>query len=188
MGINLSEKKLAELIDKRRVEGSRNVNFVGGDPTPNLPYILRTMHLVKENIPVVWNSNMYLSSEAIKLLDGFTDLYLTDFKYGNNQCAFRLSGVSNYMEIVGRNHMIAWQAGDMIIRHLILPNHVECCSKPLLRWIDENIGNEVVINIMGQYHPVHLAKRHPDISRLPLNRELSEVLHYAKDLGFINLI
>ena len=188
MGINLSEKKLAELIDKRRVEGSRNVNFVGGDPTPNLPYILRTMHLVKENIPLVWNSNMYLSYEAIKLLDGFTDLYLTDFKYGNNQCAFRLSGVSNYMEIVGRNHMIARKAGDMIIRHLILPNHVECCSKPLLRWIDENIGNEVVINIMGQYHPVHLAKRHPDISRLPLNRELSEVLHYAKDLGFINLI
>jgi putative pyruvate formate lyase activating enzyme len=188
MGISLSEKKLAERIDKRREEGSRNVNFVGGDPTPNLPYILRTMDLVKENIPVVWNSNMYLSSKAIKLLDGFVDLYLTDFKYGNNQCAFRLSGISNYMEIVGRDHMIAWQGGDMIIRHLVLPNHVECCSKPLLRWIVENIGNEVVINIMGQYHPVYRAISHPDISRLPFNREVSEVLHYAKDLGFINLI
>jgi putative pyruvate formate lyase activating enzyme len=188
MGTNLSEKKLAERIDKRRVEGSRNVNFVGGDPTPNLPYILRTMHMVKENIPVVWNSNMYLSSEAIKILDGFTDLYLTDFKYGNNQCAYRLSGVSNYMEIVGRNHKMAWQAGEMIIRHLVLPNHVECCSKPILRWINKNIGNEVVINIMGQYHPVYLAMRYPDISRLPLNREIGEVLNYAKDLGFINLI
>jgi putative pyruvate formate lyase activating enzyme len=188
IGISLSEKKLAEGIDKIRKEGSRNVNFVGGDPTPNLPYILRTMQLVKENIPVIWNSNMYLSTEAIKLLDGFTDLYLTDFKYGNNQCAFSLSGVSNYMEIVGRNHMIAWQAGDMIIRHLILPNHVECCSKPLLRWIIENIGNKVVINIMGQYHPIYKAINHPDISRPPLNKEISEVMHYAKDLGYINLI
>ncbi|MGZ4856990.1 MAG: radical SAM protein [Methanobacteriaceae archaeon] len=188
IGISLSEKKLAERIDKRRVEGSRNVNFVGGDPTPNLPYILRTMLLVKENIPVVWNSNMYLSSMATKLLDGFVDLYLTDFKYGNNQCALRFSGISNYMEIVGRNHLIAWQGGDMIIRHLILPNHIECCSKPLLRWIFENIGNKVVINIMGQYNPVYRAMNHPDISQLPLSKEISEVLHYAKDLGFINLI
>jgi len=188
VGISLSEKKLAKRIDQMRKEGSRNVNFVGGDPTPNLPYILRTILLVKENIPVVWNSNMYLSSEAIKLLDGFTDLYLTDFKYGNNQCAFRLSKVSNYMEIVGRNHLIAWQAGDMIIRHLVLPNHVECCSKPLLRWIAENISNRVVVNIMGQYHPVYRAINHPDISRIPLNKEVSTVFNYAKDLGFINLI
>jgi putative pyruvate formate lyase activating enzyme len=84
--------------------------------------------------------------------------------------------------------MIAWQAGDMIIRHLILPNHVECCSKPLLRWIIENIGNKVVINIMGQYHPIYKAINHPDISRPPLNKEISEVMHYAKDLGYINLI
>ena len=188
MGITFTEEKLAKLIDKRRKENSRNVNFVGGDPTPNLPYILRTMKLVEENIPVVWNSNMYLSYNAMKLLDGFVDLYLTDFKYGNNQCALRLSGVSNYKEIVCRNHMIAWKAGNMIIRHLILPNHIECCSKPLLRWIFENIGNNVVINIMDQYHPTYQSLNYPDISRRPLNSEISDVFNYAKDLGFKNLI
>jgi putative pyruvate formate lyase activating enzyme len=188
VGISLSEKEIAERIDKRRKEGSRNVNFVGGEPTPNLPYILRTMKLVKENIPVIWNSNMYLSFNALKLLDGFADLYLTDFKYGNNHCALRLSGISDYMEIVGRNHMVAWRAGDMIIRHLVLPNHVECCSKPFLRFISENIGNEVVINVMGQYHPTYQARNYPDISRRPFNSEINEVLNYGKDLGFKNLI
>ena len=188
MGINLSENQLAEIIDKRRQEGSRNVNLVGGDPTPNLLYILRTMKIVTKNIPVVWNSNMYLSSNAIKLLDGIVDLYLTDFKYGNDLCALRLSGVSNYMGIVGRNHIIAWKAGNMIIRHLVLPNHIECCSKPLLRFISENLGNEIVINIMDQYHPTYQAMNYPEISRRPFNSEVCEVLNYATDLGFKNLI
>jgi putative pyruvate formate lyase activating enzyme len=186
-GISIGEN-LAKIIDKRRREGSRNVNFVGGDPTPNLPYILRTMRMVRENIPVVWNSNLYLSEEAMYLLDGFVDLYLTDFKYGNDDCAQRLSGVSDYMEVVGRNHQMARQAGDMIIRHLVLPNHVECCSKPLLKWISQNLGHEVMLNIMGQYHPVYQAHEHPDISRLPLYQELQEVVQFARDLGFVNLI
>lgn len=187
-GISIDAKNLALIIEKRRNEGSRNVNFVGGDPSPNLHYILRTMQLVRENIPVVWNSNMYLSGDAMHLLDGFADLYLTDFKYGNNECAQRLSGIPDYMEVVGRNHKMAWDAGDMIIRHLVLPNHVECCSKPLLRWISQNLGLEVVLNIMGQYHPVYHAEENEEISRLPTYNEIGEVVEYAKDLGFENLI
>ncbi len=145
-GIPISEENLALIVGKRRSEGSRNVNFVGGDPTPNLPYVIRTMQLVKENIPVVWNSNLYLSLDAMHILDGFADLYLTDFKYGNNECAQRLSGIPDYL---GRNHQMAWKAGDMIIRHLVLPNHMECCSKPILNWISENLGLEVVLNYYG---------------------------------------
>lgn len=187
-GLMLDDKDLALIIENRRRQGSRNINFVGGDPTPHLLYILRTMKLVRENIPVVWNSNMYLSTEAMYLLDGFADLYLTDFKYGNDKCAQRLSGVSKYMEVVGRNHKMAFNAGEMIIRHLVLPNHVECCSKPLIKWISENLGLEVVLNIMGQYRPVYQAKKYEDISRLPLPSEIGEVVQYAQNLGFNNLI
>ncbi|MEN6329745.1 MAG: radical SAM protein [Methanobacteriaceae archaeon] len=187
-GMNISPFNLARIIDQRRREGSRNVNFVGGDPTPHLHYILKTVSLTTENIPVVWNSNMYLSGESMKLLEGFADLYLTDFKYGNDECAQRLSGVSDYLEVVGSNHKRAMQAGDMIIRHLVLPGHVECCSLPLLQWIYKNLGEEVVINIMGQYRPQFQAYRHGDISRPTTPREVREVIHYAKDLGFKNII
>lgn len=187
-GIPISEENLALIVGKRRSEGSRNVNFVGGDPTPNLPYVIRTMQLVKENIPVVWNSNLYLSLDAMYLLDGFADLYLTDFKYGNNECAKRLSGIPDYMGVVGRNHQMAWKAGDMIIRHLVLPNHMECCSKPILNWISENLGLEVVLNIMGQYRPVYHASDYGEISRHLLQSELGEVIQYAQDLGFKTLI
>lgn len=188
VGMLLEPEKLAKIIDLRRKQGSRNVNFVGGDPTPNLPYILKTMKHTLENIPVVWNSNLYLSEYSMQLLDGFVDLYLTDFKYGCNECAQRLSGISNYTEVVRRNHILAYNAGDMIIRHLILPNHVECCSKPLLKWIRNNLGKDVVLNIMAQYHPVYKASEHDDLSRLVNSDELREVMAYAESLGFNNLI
>lgn len=187
-GMEISEENLAKIIDRRRMEGSRNVNFVGGDPTPNLLYILKTMRLGKENIPVIWNSNFYMSEDAMKLLDGFVDLYLSDFKYGPSDCAKRLSGVPDYWNIITRNHKIAKKAGDMIIRHLVLPNHVECCSKPILKWIIENLGKKTVVNIMGQYRPVYRAGEFPEIMRYPGHEEMEEAVNYAKSIGLINLI
>ncbi len=187
-GIETSEENLAKVIDRRRIEGSRNVNFVGGDPTPNLLYILKTMRLSKENIPVIWNSNFYLSEDAMKLLDGFIDLYLSDFKYGPSDCAEKLSEVANYWDTITRNHLMAKKAGDMIIRHLVLPDHVECCSKPILKWVSKNLGNETVVNIMGQYRPVYMANESPKIMRYPTQHEMEETINYAKSLGFINLI
>ncbi len=187
-GMLLEPKKLARIIDLRRRQGSMNVNFVGGDPTPNMPYILRTMKYSKENIPIVWNSNLYLSKQGMNLLDGFVDLYLTDFKYGNNACAMDLSGIPNYCQIIKRNHKKAYKSAEMIIRHLILPNHIECCSKPLLNWIADNLGLDVVLNIMPQYRPTYNAFKHQDVSTLPTIDEINEVKSFAEGLGFINLI
>ncbi|MEG3224332.1 MAG: hypothetical protein BME94_02095 [Methanobacteriales archaeon Met13] len=184
----INPSALAHRIDQRRREGSRNVNFVGGDPAPNLLYILKTMQLTRENIPVVWNSNMYLSQESMKLLDGFADLYLTDFKYGNDECALMLSGVTNYMGVVAHNHKLAKKAGDVIIRHLILPGHGECCSMPILKWVYKNLGSDVVLNIMGQYQPLYQAFRYSDIFCMISPREVGAVVDYAKDLGFRNII
>ncbi|HNR25215.1 MAG TPA: hypothetical protein PKI66_00695 [Methanobacteriaceae archaeon] len=76
----------------------------------------------------------------------------------------------------------------MIIRHLVLPDHGVCCSLPLMHWIYENLGEEVVINIMGQYQPQYHAFRYNDISRPTSSLEVEKVVDYAKDLGFINII
>ena len=187
-GTAITEKNLAKIIDKRRREGSRNVNFVGGDPTPNLPYILKTMKLCNENIPLIWNSNFYMSEHVMNLLDGFVDLFLSDFKYGPGKCAEKLSKIPNYWNTVTRNHKIAKNSGDMIIRHLVLPGHVECCSKPVLKWISDNLGKNTVVNIMGQYRPVYKAYESEEITGYPSSLELEEVVNYAKNLGLINLI
>ncbi len=180
-GIYVKPEKLVNIIHNRNLQGSKNVNWVGGDPTPNLLYILKVLKECNENIPQVWNSNMYCSSETMKLLDGIIDLYLTDFKYGNDDCAKRLSKVDNYLDIVKRNHKIAHENAVMIIRHLVMPNHVDCCSKPIMDWIEKNLP-KACVNIMGQYRPEYHAHDYYDISRYVSMEEVLQVKDYADRL------
>jgi len=181
-GIYVEPSTLATRIEKRKNQGARNVNWVGGDPTPNLAYILQVLKESEENIPQIWNSNMYCSTETMKLLEGIIDLYLTDFKYGNDECAERLSKVDNYTKIIKRNHKIAHENSEMIIRHLVMPNHVECCSKPIMKWISENLPNAVV-NIMAQYRPGYKAYDYDDISKPVSIDEVLLVREYANELN-----
>jgi putative pyruvate formate lyase activating enzyme len=187
-GVAITGKKLAEMAKKRRVvEKSRNINLVGGEPTPNTYTILEMLKELDINVPVVWNSNMHMSTEAMKLLDGCVDVYLTDFKYGNDACAERLSKVKNYWEITTRNHLLSKEQAELLIRHLVLPNHVECCTKPVLEWIAENLGNEVRVNIMGQYRPEFEAYKMPDIARGVSRDEMNKAFEIARENGLTNL-
>ena len=65
-----------------------------------------------------------------------------------------------------------------------MPGHVECCSKPILKWIKDNIP-EVVVNIMGQYHPAYLVSKgqYSEINRRTTRAEMQEVFSYAENLG-----
>ena len=175
-------KRIDDLFPFFRPSSAKNVNWVGGDPTSNLPYILKTLNLCRSELPQVWNSNMYLTIESMKLLDGVIDLYLTDFKYGNDRCAKRLSGIDNYFEIVSRNHLLSAKQCDVIVRHLVLPNHIECCTKPILHWVSENIPIAVV-NVMAQYRPEHRAREFEEISRPLRTDEYSKARKIAEDLG-----
>lgn len=175
------EQYLAEIIDKNK--HCRNVNFVGGDPTPHLPFILKTLKYVKADMPVVWNSNFYMSEKSMDLLKDIVDVYLPDWKYWSNECAKRLSKVDNYLEVIKRNHLLAFKDSEVIIRHLVLPNHLECCTKPILKFISENFGDKVVVNIMPQYHPEYRADEHPDINRRLTLIEFQKVIDYAKELN-----
>jgi putative pyruvate formate lyase activating enzyme len=161
---------------------ARNVNWVGGDPTPHIPFILETLRESKAATPQVWNSNMYLTIPAMALLDGVIDVYLTDFKYGNDDCAKRLSNVEDYAGVVRRNHLKARSNAEMIVRHLVLPSHVDCCTRPILSWISESLS-AVKVNVMGQYRPAHKAGEHLEISRTLGLAEYEEAVAFAEGLG-----
>lgn len=153
-GYEIFPEFLALRIVERKNQGSKNVNLVGGEPTPYLLFILKTLKELKKlkvNIPIIWNSNFYMSEETIKILNEIIDVFLPDFKYGNNQCAEKLSKVENYFGVVSRNHLLV--KGEIVIRHLILPEHVKCCSFPILEWIAENLGEKCIVNLMDQYYP-----------------------------------
>jgi putative pyruvate formate lyase activating enzyme len=143
------------------------------------------------NVPMLWNSNFYMSMESMRILRTLIDVWLPDFKFGNNKCALRLSRTPWYFETVARNHKLVYEWGeDIVIRHLVMPNHVECCTKPVLRWIADNMP-EVPVNIMDQYHPDNYCDpyspkfkpEYAEIARRPTREELMETYRYAKDLG-----
>ena len=75
----------------------------------------------------------------------------------------------------------------MIIRHLVMPNHVECCTKPILKHVAETIGDEVLVNVMAQYYPSNLvakdSTKYLDIARRPSREEILEAYAYAHELG-----
>ncbi|WP_457548522.1 radical SAM protein [Archaeoglobus sp.] len=181
-------KKLASIQEELRLTGARNVNHVGGDPTPNLHVILESFKYLDVNVPQLWNSNMFCSVEAMKLLREVIDIWLPDLKYGNDRCAERLSLVKNYWSVVTRNMKWAHDWSDTIIRHLVLPNHLECCTKPILKWIAENCPRALV-NIMEQYRPLFKVLKYPekyrDIARRPTIEEMEEAYSYAKELGIV---
>jgi putative pyruvate formate lyase activating enzyme len=174
------ERDLAQIIDGHSY--CKNVNLVGGEPTPYLPFILKALSYVKSNMPVVWNSNFYMSEKSMELLRGVVDVYLSDFKYGNDDCALRLSGVPDYSEIVRRNHLLAHEDSEMVIRHLILPNHFECCTKPVLDFIAGHFKDSVVLNLMDQYRPCYKAAQYPDINRRVTIEEFETSVNHARKL------
>ena len=143
------------------------------------------------NVPLLWNSNFFMSPETMRILRPLTDVWLSDFKFGNDKCAVFLSRTPWYFETVARNHKLAYDWGeDLVIRHLIMPHHVECCTKPVMDWIAENTPHALV-NVMDQYRPEYacdrFSPRYDDryraLSRRPAPAEILGAYAYARDLG-----
>jgi putative pyruvate formate lyase activating enzyme len=188
IGTLVTGEDLARLAKYRREkENTRNVNLVGGDPTPNLHTILRMLNSLGTNVPIVWNSNMYMSSEIMDLLEGCVDVYLADFKYGNDECAKKLSKVPNYWKVMTRNYLLAKEQSEILIRHLVLPNHLECCTKRIFEWVGKNLNNEVRLNIMGQYHPEFEAREMIELCRRTTSKEMERAFELAREYGLTNL-
>lgn len=181
-------EKLAKEVEGLRINGCRNVNLVGGEPTPWLEQWLETFKHVDKNIPVVWNSNSYYSPETAQLLTGFVDVYLLDFKYGPGGCAEKISDASEYWEACTRNHLEAKKHGELIIRILLLPKHLECCTKPIIKWIAENLGRETRVNIMFQYRPEWRAHEIPELRRRLTKEERQRAIKLAKESKLKNFI
>ena len=180
--------RMAEMVESLRRQGCRNVNMVGGDPTPNCWLWLQAMRGVDAGIATVWNSNSYYSRETAELLAGFIDVYLLDFKYGNDDCAAAISDAPGYWEACTRNHLAAAEHGELIIRVLVLPGHNDCCTGPILRWIAGNLGPWTRVNLMFQYRPQYRAQERPELRRRLTGQERDEAVRMAREAGLRNFI
>jgi putative pyruvate formate lyase activating enzyme len=187
-GTSLPPGMMALQVRELANAGCRNLNMVGGDPTPYLWHWIETFRDVKERIATVWNSNSYHSLESAKLLAGFIDLYLLDFKYGNNGCASEISDAPGYWEAAKRNHLWAKVHGELIIRVLVLPGHNECCTGPILQWIHDELGPMTRVNLMFQYRPAWRARERPELAGRLSPDEIDKAKRMAAEMGLRNLV
>jgi putative pyruvate formate lyase activating enzyme len=78
--------------------------------------------------------------------------------------------------------------GELIMRILVLPNHLECCTKPIINWIARNLGTETRVNIMFQYRPEWRAHEIPELRRRLTRDEKKRAIQLAKDANLTNFI
>jgi putative pyruvate formate lyase activating enzyme len=67
-----------------------------------------------------------------------------------------------------------------------MPNHIECCSKPVLNWISKNIS-DVPVNVMSQYRPEYKASNYEEISQPISQKEFVQIKKYVNDLGLYEI-
>lgn len=194
-GKEITIEELANIFLIQQDRGVENVNLV--TPTSYVPQIIEAIKIAKRkgfNLPIVYNTNGYENIETIRLLKGYIDIYLPDFKYYYNSLGEKYSGVKNYFEVTTEAIKEMYnQIGDTVIdedgimkrgvmiRHLILPNNIEN-SKEVLKWIKENLDSNIYVSIMAQYFPTYKAKENIDINRKLTKQEYEEVENYLYDV------
>lgn len=181
-GYEVTIEELSNIMLEQQKKGAHNINLV--TPTMYATQIIEAIKMAKSkglNIPILYNTNGYEKVETIKMLEGYIDVYLPDFKYYSDEIAKKYSHVTNYFETATKAikemiNQVGYPVFDeegiikkgVIIRHLVLPNHMQN-TKNILKWIKQNLDNEVYISVMAQYFPTYKAK---DISLL--NRKLNK--------------
>jgi putative pyruvate formate lyase activating enzyme len=181
-GEDLTPELFREAVAWGRSQGARNIQWVGGEPTIHIPAILEAMAACPDLPAVVWKSDFYGTPEAFDLLDGVADVYVADFKFGNDQCARRLAGVEDYVRIVRRNLLRVASRRRLIVRHLLLPGHDVCCYKPVAEWLRQNLP-DVPLSLRDSYMPSWRSSKHLEIAQ-PLTAPAGRAARaFANDIG-----
>lgn len=197
-GIDVTIERLAEIMLEQQERGANNINLV--TPTMYVEQIIKAIDIAKKNglnIPIVYNTNGYEEVETIKKLNGYIDIYLPDFKYFTNELAIKYSKAPNYFEKV-TSALIEMQSqfdeyvfdGEimkkgMIVRHLVLPNHIQN-SKNVLKWIKDNLRKDIYVSVMAQYFPTYKAIGDELIGRKLSFSEYRKIEQYFYSLDIEN--
>jgi putative pyruvate formate lyase activating enzyme len=173
IGTELTPEFLSAAVEQGRRRGARNIQWVGGEPTIHLPAILEAMAGCGGLPPIVWKSDFYGTPEAFDLLADLVDIYVADFKFGNDLCAQRLAKVDGYLGTITRNLSIAARQTDLIVRHLLLPGHFDCCYRPIVEYLARELP-EAKFSIRAGYLPRWQARHygalaHPLDARIAAN-------------------
>lgn len=184
-GMDLTPEDLAQWYMKlQETGGVHNINLI--TPEHVAPQVALSILAARDlglRIPIIYNTSAFDSLESLELMDGLVDIYLPDFKVWNPATSRRLLKADDYAKTACESiKAMHDQVGDLcftpdglakkgvLVRHLVMPGKEEE-GKRIMRYLAENLGRDVFVNIMEQYRPAaHVGKP----SRRGSSRKITE--------------
>ena len=198
VGKTVSEERLAEIFLELEEKKANNINLV--TPTHFVPQIIRALETARKRglgLPVVYNTGGYERVETLKMLEGYVDVYLPDFKYLDAEHAGRYSAAPDYPQIAMRavEEMVR-QTGrplfderglmkkGVIVRHLLLPGCL-ADAKRIVEYLFRTYGNQIYLSLMNQYTPLDVldTEKYPKLGKRVSERAYERLVDYAISLG-----
>ena len=181
-------------------QGINRVGFVS--PSHDIPQMQVIINIIQSlgYHPVwVYNSNGYDKVETLRALEGVIDVYLPDFKYMERELALNYSGVADYpkvamaalKEMMRQKGAVLHLAADdtvasgIIVRHLVLPGHIEN-SLRVVRFLAEDLSARIHVSLMAQYYPVERVAAHPKLGSCITESEYRQVINEMEKVGLGN--
>ena len=199
-GQEASARQLATIMLNLQGMGCHNINLVS--PSHSVPQILEALCIAAEEglqLPLVYNTGGYDSLETLALLDGVVDIYMPDAKYWDSEVAGRLSGASDYPEVMRQAlKEMHRQVGPLVIdedgiarrgllvRHLVMPERL-AGTREIMRFIAGEVSPDTYINVMSQYRPCYRANEVPELRRAVTTHEYREAMQEAVAAGLHRL-
>ncbi|MDR2834924.1 MAG: 4Fe-4S cluster-binding domain-containing protein, partial [Bacteroidales bacterium] len=192
-----------EEITKKIIETLKKTENIVGFVSPShfVPFVIKVIDKIREfdiNPIFVYNSNGYDSVESLELLENKINVYMPDFKYSDDDLAFKLSGIKNYTQTALNaikemyrqkgsslflNEKSEIVESGLIVRHLLLPGFVEQ-SKNVLKLIAEEISTSLNISLMSQYFPPRQISEYESLNCRVSEEEYNELIDKYYELGF----
>lgn len=193
VGKRMTVTELARKMLGLQKRGAENINFV--TPTHFMAQAAHAVFIARRKglaIPIVWNTSGYESVEPLRLLEGFVDIYLCDYRYATPELAKKFSGAPDYPAVVepAIEEMLR-QVGHfdgqrgVIIRHLCMPGHLDETQKVLER-IRQKFGERTTVSFMSQFFPAHRCAEFPEINRRMTEEEMEEARKLLERSGLEN--
>ncbi len=197
IGKNITITKLKDIMLELQNKNAKNINLV--TPTIYVPSIIKAIKKAKKenlNIPIIYNTSAYENIETIQSLNGLIDVYLPDLKYYDDELAIKYSNAKNYFKYATKaiNEMYnqtgpcrfknGYITKGVIVRHLMLPGHIED-SKKIIKYLYDTYKNNIYISIMNQYTPLRKLP-YENLNKKVKNDEYEKLIEYAYNLGIRN--
>lgn len=198
-GREVSIPRLGEIFLELQDQGANNLNLVTAGHY--LPQVIQALELVRGrlHIPVVYNSSGYERVEALRMLEGYVDIYLPDLKYRDPRRGQRYSQAPDYfavasaavLEMFRQVGPVAFDRRGMlqkglVVRHLVLPQGLEDTAQ-VLGWVARSLPLEdILVSLMSQYTPFYRSGAFPEIDRRLTPQEYAQALELLDRLGIEN--